>query len=201
MYPAAERNKEPILQVLKRLIQPGLDQNFLEIASGSGQHVAYFAPHFPQVTFHPTEYDGELLGSISAHSSALENVQPPLQVDVTTDFSTWSNGLFKPSSIDFIYAANMIHISPFKCTLGLFKNAGALLKPAGMLITYGPYAINGKITPESNQTFDAHLRIQNPEWGIRDIRDLKNIASDNNIKLIEIIDMPANNKTLAWEKM
>lgn len=200
IYPAADRNKDPILKVIKRFIQPMPNQTFIEIASGTGQHVAYFASHFPQLTFYPSEYDFELLESISAHSLDLGNVEKPLHVDITTDFETWGDGIFKNCSIDYIYSANMIHISPFKCTIGLFKNAGKLLKPNGMLITYGPYATHGKITPESNEMFNKSLKSQNPDWGIRDIRDLKNIARENNIELVEVIDMPANNKTLAWKK-
>ncbi|XP_063977819.1 methyltransferase-like 26 isoform X2 [Diachasmimorpha longicaudata] len=201
IYPAADRNKDPILRVLKRLIRPGADQTLLEIASGSGQHTAHFAPHFPQVTFYPSEFDANLLGSIIAHTQDFNNVQEPLHIDVSTDSSSWPGFLFKEKSLDYIYCANMIHISPLQCTIGLFKNSAVLLKPEGLLITYGPYAVDGKITPESNVNFDRSLKSQNPEWGLRDVRDLEKLALENNIKLIEMVNMPANNMTLAWKKM
>lgn len=200
IYPAADRNKDPILSVLRRYIQRGSNQTLLEISSGSGQHVAHFAPHFPHVTFYPSEYEPRLLESIAAHANGYSNIKSPLNIDITTNFETWGNGMFKPTSLDYIYNANMIHISPYPCTIGLFTNTGKLLKPNGLLITYGPYAFDGQITPESNVNFDKSLKSQDPSWGLRDVTDLKKLAEQNNIKLIEIVDMPANNKTIIWKK-
>lgn len=196
-YHPAERNKDPILQVLKRYVVRGI---FLEIASGSGQHVAHFAPHFPQVMFYPSEKESRLLQSIEAHSYGDSNIKRPVYIDVTTNYQEWGYGIFQPNSIDYIYNANMIHISPYECTVSLFNNAGLLLKPNGLLITYGPYAFDGKITPESNVIFDKNLRLENSKWGLRDVRDLKELAKNNNILLVEIVDMPANNKTIIWRK-
>ena len=93
----------------------------------------------------------------------------------------------------------MIHISPYQCSVGLFNNAGKLLKDDGILFTYGPYAIDGKITPESNVNFNKSLKLQDSNWGLRDINDLKALAEKNGIKLINVIDMPANNKTIIWK--
>ncbi|XP_003706423.2 methyltransferase-like 26 [Megachile rotundata] len=201
IYPAADRNKEPILSVLRQYIQRGPNQILLEISSGSGQHVSHFAPHFPHITFYPSECELKLLESIAAHSNGFENIKPPLKIDITTDFHTWGNGIFKESSIDYIYNANMMHISPYQCSIKLFENAGKLLKNNGILFTYGPYAIDGKITPESNVNFDKSLKSQNSEWGLRDVKDLTELAEKNDIKLINIIDMPANNKTIIWKKI
>ncbi|XP_012276466.1 methyltransferase-like 26 [Orussus abietinus] len=200
VYPAAERNKDPILSVLRQYIRPGPDQKFLEISSGSGQHIAHFAPHFPQVTFYPSEYDRQLLGSIASYASELNNIEEPLRIDVTKDYQTWGNGVFKEKSFDYIYNANMIHISPFQCTIGLFENSGKLLKSDGILFTYGPYAVDGKITPDSNVKFDKSLRMQDHEWGLRDINDLKKLAKESGLQLLNAVDMPANNKTLIWKK-
>lgn len=200
IYPAADRNKDPILAVLKRHIRRGSDQTLLEIASGSGQHTAHFAPHFPQVTFYPSEYESRLLESIAAHTQGLSNVREPVQIDASTDWRTWAAGSFEEKTFDYIYCANMIHISPYRCTVGLFENAGALLKNDGILFTYGAYAVDGKITPESNVRFDESLRSQNPEWGIRDLREIEKLANNNKIRLLEINDMPANNKTIVWQK-
>ncbi|XP_076298462.1 methyltransferase-like 26 isoform X1 [Lasioglossum baleicum] len=200
VYPAADRNKDPILSVLQKYIQHGPDQIFLEVSSGSGQHVAHFASYFPQITFCPSEYEPKLLHSISAYANEFANIKPPLRIDITKNFRNWDNGSFKEASIDYIYNANMMHISPYECSIGLFENAGELLKDNGFLITYGPYAVDGKITPESNVNFDKSLKLQDPSWGLRDIKDLKILAEKNGIKLINIVDMPANNKTIIWKK-
>jgi len=200
IYPAAERNKDPILSVLKRYIQRGTNQIFLEISSGSGQHVAHFAPHFPHVTFYPSEYEPRLLDSIAAYANGYSNIKSPMRIDITMDFRLWSNNIFKPNSLEYIYNANMMHISPYQCTIGLFNNAGQLLKPNGLLITYGAYAFNGQITPQSNVNFNESLKSQDPSWGLRDVTDLKKLAEENDIKLIEIVDMPANNKMIIWKK-
>ncbi|XP_076645413.1 methyltransferase-like 26 isoform X2 [Halictus rubicundus] len=168
IYPAADRNKDPILSVLKKYVQHGPDKIFLEVSSGSGQHVAHFAPHFPQITFYPSEYEPELLDSISAYANEFVNIKPPLRVDITNNFRNWDNG--------------------------------KLLKDNGLLITYGPYAVDGKITPKSNVNFDKSLKLLDPSLGLRDIKDLKRLAEENGIKLINIVDMPANNKTIIWKK-
>jgi len=200
VYPAADRNKDPILSVLKRYIQRGTNQTLLEISSGSGQHVAHFAPHFPHVTFYPSEYEPRLLDSIAAYANEYSNIKSPIRIDITTDFRQWGNGIFKPNSLEYIYNANMMHISPYPCTIGLFNNAGQLLKPNGLLITYGAYAFDGQITPQSNVNFNETLKSQDPSWGLRDVTDLKKLAEENGIQLIEIVDMPANNKTIIWKK-
>ncbi|XP_046742979.1 methyltransferase-like 26 [Diprion similis] len=199
-YPSADRNKEPILSVLREYIRSGSNQNFLEISSGSGQHIAHFAPYFPQVTFYPSEVDTDLLGSIAAHTKEFSNVQVPVLVDVTTNCDCWGDKTFLENSLDYIYNCNMIHISPLACSIGLFKNAGKLLKQNGILFTYGPYKIDGIISPESNVRFDESLKARNPEWGLKDIRDLEKLANENGLHLIEIFDMPANNKTIIWKR-
>lgn len=138
-------------------------------------------------------------------------------IDVRQNFSEWGRSPYTggpflfgnmflnfselAKSFDFILNINMVHISEFACTEGLFANAGKLLKPKGKLFTYGPYAENGVLVPESNVNFDMGLRAQNPAWGVRDIVDLEKVAQKNGIKLIEKYDMPANNKCLVWQKV
>ncbi|XP_032664740.1 methyltransferase-like 26 isoform X2 [Odontomachus brunneus] len=200
IYPAAERNKDPILSLIKRYIRPGANQTFLEISSGSGQHVAHFAPYFPHVTFYPSEYEQSLLGSITAHANGHANIKKPMLIDITTDFSLWGNDIFKPNSLDYMYNANMMHITPYQCTISLFWNAGQLLKNNGLLITYGPYACDNIIYPQSNVKFHNSLKSQNRCWGLRDIRDLRHLAAKNDMSLMETVEMPAHNKTLIWKK-
>ncbi|XP_049877106.1 methyltransferase-like 26 isoform X2 [Pectinophora gossypiella] len=205
IYPAASRNKEPILQVLKRFLICDLDHLddesplFVEVASGSGQHVAHFAPYFPGVKFQPTEVDEDLLGSISyyAQNCPTKNILPPVQLDIRTKLSHYG---FQEDSIDYMYNANMIHISPYECTIGLFENAGAYLKPDALMITYGPYGKDGVITPASNVEFDASLRARDPSWGVRDLKDLIKLGEENSLTLVDTVEMPANNKTLVWKK-
>lgn len=172
---------------------------FLEIASGSGQHISHFAPHFSGVKFQPTEVDESLFGSISyyAQNCATKNIQPPLLLDICKKLQCYG---FEENSIDYMYNANMIHISPYECTIGLFENAGQYLKPDALMITYGPYSKDGVLTPQSNIDFDASLRSRNPLRGIRDINDLVKLAEENDLTLMDTVEMPANNKILIWKK-
>jgi len=119
---------------------------------------------------------------------------------VSSNVSQW--GLSGSEKFDIVFCSNVIHITPWNCTLGLFEGSSALLKGgAGLLITYGPYACDGVLSPESNLDFDLSLRSRNPEWGIRDIRDLKKLAEKNKMTLESMHEMPANNKILVFRKL
>ncbi|BFZ02655.1 hypothetical protein BsWGS_05693 [Bradybaena similaris] len=200
---AAERNKQPILDVLRPYIPPaGNSARILEIASGTGQHVAHFAPHFPHVTWQPSDVDLVCIKSISGFiaEKQLKNVLQPMVIDITKPIEKWANQNMKPESYDLILNSNMVHISPWETSLGLFKTAGVLLKPTGVLFMYGPFRIDGILTPESNVSFDASLRAQNPAWGVRDISDLKHLAKQNGLEYEKMVDMPANNKCVIFRK-
>jgi SAM-dependent methyltransferase len=201
---AADRNKEPICEILKNYIpnvaakKGSSPVDCLEVSSGSGQHVSYFSEHFPETKWQPSEYDQSVFDSIKAYTidSGSTNVLEPIVIDASNPDQWPVDG----RKFDIVYNANLIHISPPACTPGLFKGSGSVLRPGGILITYGPYAQGGILTPESNQRFDAMLKQRDPQWGIKDIEDLKKIASEAGLSLEKIHEMPANNKTLVWRK-
>lgn len=196
-YPSAERNKPFILDVLKKHFDSNKHGHVLEISSGTGQHVSYFAQHFPLLTFQPTEYEKSLFKSIDAYAAdtPTKNVKSAIFVDVTTDSNNWH---LEEKLYDYMLNINMIHIAPYNCSIMLFQNAGKLLKRDGLLITYGPYALNGCLTPQSNVDFDKNLRASDSEWGVRDIKDLEQLANANYMKLLQTYDLPSNNKCLIW---
>lgn len=197
---AADRNKDPILSVLHSRVASGRHVNGLEISSGTGQHVIHFAKALPNVTWQPSEVDAQSMSSIEAYRqhTGLQNIKPPIYLDASQSWENWSS--IQPESCDLIVNINMMHISPLACTKGLFYGVGKILKPQGLLLTYGPYAVNGSITPQSNVDFDHSLRSRNPDWGLRDIAMLTVLGQDNGLRLEEIVDMPANNKCLLFRK-
>ncbi len=191
--PAAERNKQPILEVLARVLPPrGL---VLEIGSGTGQHVAHFAQAFPTLAFQPSELDVALHASIQAWvaASRVSNVKPPLAIDLTLD--PWP-----VAAADAVVCINVIHISPWAATLGLMAGAGRILPAGGVLVTYGPYTRGGVHTSQSNEAFDASLRARNPRWGVRDLDQVAEAAGHEGLALVEVVPMPAHNFTLVWQK-
>ena len=191
--PSPERNKQPILEVLARVLPPrGL---VLEIGSGTGQHVAHFARALPALTFQPSEMDVERHASIEAWVAEgnLSNVKPPLAIDVTKH--PWP-----VSAADAVVCINVIHISPWEATLALMAGAARILPAGGVLVTYGPYMRGGAHTSQSNEAFDASLRARNPLWGVRDIDKVAEVAGNEGVALEEAVPMPANNFTLVWRK-
>lgn len=195
-YPASERNKSFILGVLQKHLDASKPANLLEISSGTGQHCAYFARHFPDVAFQPSECDASLFDSIRAYArdAPANNVRDPIVIDAKT---TWRLPI---PQYDYAININMMHVSEYACTTGLFANARRALKPRGLMVTYGAYAHHGVIAPQSNVDFDAGLRRQNSEWGLRDIVDLERLGKENGIALLKIYDLPANNKCLVWQR-
>jgi len=191
--PAAERNREPILDVLRRVLPDGAFT--LEIASGSGQHVAHFAASLPGVTFQPTDPDPAALASIDAYRAelALPNLLAPIRLDAAED--TWP-----VARADAIVCINMIHIAPFRACEGLFRGAARILPAGGVLFTYGPYRFSGAYTAPSNEAFDASLREMDPSYGVRDLDDLKRLAQQSGFVHEETVPMPANNHSLVFRR-
>lgn len=205
--PSASRNQGAILEVLKLVLDketPNL--KCLEISSGTGQHITYFSSRFPNIQFLPSEYNESMFSSILAYKQNFKsvNVADPVKIDITVPFTEWpplAKGVpFESKSLDYILNINMIHITPIECTEGLFRNASKLLKVGRHLLTYGPYALDGQIAPESNVNFDRMLKSQDPRWGIRDLNVLKKLSGHFGIECTTIFDLPSNNKCVVWTK-
>jgi hypothetical protein len=191
-WPAAERNKQPILEVLQRVLpETGW---LLEIASGTGQHAAHFAAGLAGWTIQPSDRDPEHLETLRRRAALTNNPRllPPIAVDVTE--------APPPLSPSAIYCANMIHIAPWAACIGLFGLAQRLLGEGGLLVTYGPYSLHGEHTADSNARFDQSLKSQNPGWGVRDVDHLVEVARERGLELIETCTMPANNLLLVWRR-
>lgn len=193
MAPAAARNREPILEVLRRVL-PDIGV-VLEVASGSGEHVVHFADALQSLTWQPSDPDADARASITdwTRETGLTNVLAPLELDAAS--ARWPI-----ARANAVVCINMIHIAPFTACIGLMRGASALLASGAPLVTYGPYTVDGQHISPSNQEFDESLRIRNPEWGVRDITEVASAAAEHGIELIERVAMPANNFTLVWRK-
>lgn len=192
--PAAERNKEPILDILQQVLPPR--GTILEIASGSGQHAVHFAAALPHLIWQPSDPDPDMRRSISAWTaaSALPNLRPPLDLDVMAN--PWPI-----SEAHGILCANMAHISPWTATLNLLRGAAQILASDGLLLLYGPFKKNGQHTANSNAAFDADLRHRNPDWGIRDLGEIQEAAKTQKLNYMKAIPMPANNFMLLFQRV
>ncbi|MGV3679912.1 MAG: DUF938 domain-containing protein [Acidovorax sp.] len=197
--PASERNQAPILAVLRGLLPD--TGAALEIASGTGQHAAFFSAALPGWSWQPTDLKDELFFAIAgwALQAGAANVLPAVRLDVRS--SVWPDGgapFAQP--FDLIYCANMLHIAPWACCAGLMQGAARHLAPGGRLVTYGPYIEDGVPTSPGNRGFDATLRAQDPGWGIRHRADVEREAAAAGLHLAARHAMPANNLLLVWQR-
>lgn len=184
--PATERNREPILAVLRDILPSvGL---VLEVASGTGEHIVHFARHLPALDWQPSDPDPDALTSIEAWSAdaGLPNLRPPVILDAAAE--RWPL-----DRADAILCINMVHISPWTTTLGLLDGAARLLGPGAPLYLYGPYRRADAATAPSNEAFDASLKSRNPEWGLRSLEDVVREAERRGFILRQVAPMPANN--------
>ncbi|MGA9520226.1 MAG: DUF938 domain-containing protein [Myxococcaceae bacterium] len=191
--PATQRNREPILEVLRQVLPPR--GRVLEIASGTGEHAVFFAAAFPSLEWQPTDPDGDSLQSIEAWrvESGLANVRAPLRLDVRDD--PWP-----VDCADAIVCINMVHISPWEATRALMRGAARTLSPGGPLVLYGPYLVPGEETAPSNLEFDASLRARNPEWGLRDLEAVTAEAQSQGLERDRTVRMPSNNLTVVFRR-
>ena len=192
--PATARNTEPIGAVLADEL-PGTG-TVLEIASGTGEHAAAFARRFPNLTWQPTERASHDLGSIRAYraDAGMENLAEPLVLDASS--RRWS-----VTEAAALLCVNMVHISPWTASEGLFAGAGEVLSAGSPLILYGPYREAGVETSPSNEAFDASLKARDPSWGLRRVADMDALAFANGFERTARHAMPANNLVLVYRKV
>ena len=189
--PAVARNRDPILAVLRRVLPA--HGTVLEIASGTGEHAVHFAAALPHLTWQPADLDPDALRSISAYRSwaQLPNLLPPLELDAAAP-------VWPVARADAMVSINMIHIAPWTAAAGLMAGAGRILSGGNVLYLYGPFKENGDHTAPSNAAFDASLRRRNPQWGVRDVSEVSDLARRHGLALVERIAMPANNLSLIF---
>jgi hypothetical protein len=188
--PATLRNRDAIADVLATLLPAS--GTVLEVASGSGEHCAYFARRFPALTWQPSDPELAARASIAIWCNGLENIRPALDLDAGSP--DWPVG-----GAAAVLCINMVHISPWPATLGLLTGAARLLQFGAPLFLYGPYRSQGRRTSPSNEAFDASLKARDPRWGVRDLEDV--VAAADGFVLDRVIDMPANNLSVVLRRV
>ena len=191
--PAADRNKDPILHALRRVLPPA--GRVLELASGTGQHVVHFAAAFPGITWQPSDTDKEMHTSIRHR---IRETQPANVLDVI-DLDVMSTP-WPVRDMDAIVCVNLIHVAPWPATTALFQGAREALKPGSPLVYYGPILRHDRPTANGNITFNQALLNEHPDWGLRSLDEVTAVADQFGFTLEDAIDMPANNTTLVFRK-
>jgi SAM-dependent methyltransferase len=199
--PAFHRNHDAIWQAISEFMgaQTG---DVLEVGSGTGQHVTEFARRAPQLTWWPSDILESHLTSIAAWGAAAElaNLRSPQRIDLNDTNWTWRNDAGTGGALTAILCNNLLHIAPWAVAQNLMAGAGRLLKSGGRLFVYGPFKRDGTHTAPSNAAFDASLRAENPDWGVRDVRELNTLAQAAGLTSAEVTPMPANNLVLAFAR-
>jgi len=189
---ACERNKDPILKILKHEFN---NSNLvLEIGSGTAQHAVYFGKHLSHLNWQPTDLN-ENLASIKERIEleATDNVKPPIELDV-------SKHPWPILDVDAVFTANTFHIMSWELVENFFVGLGEVLNRSGALCVYGPLKYRGKYTSESNEKFDGFLKSRDPQSGIRDFEAVNKLAIEQGLRLLEDHQMPANNQCIVWKK-
>ncbi len=197
--PATLRNREPILQVLKDVLpERGL---VLEIASGTGEHASFFANALPGLAWVPSDREADCRASIAAHAEAsgASTVLPALDLDVAAP--DWHGAVAeRHGPIDAALCVNLLHVTAWTTVEPMMAGVAVLLRREGCLLLYGPFRIDGRHTAPSNAAFDAALRAQNPDWGVRELGDVCRAAETQGLHCEQVIAMPANNQMVVYRK-
>lgn len=199
--PAFHRNHQAIWGAIAAFMAAARG-DVLEVGSGTGQHAADFARRTPQLTWWPSDILPSHLASIDGwrRQAALANLREPQRIDLTDVAWTWRGDAGSDKALTAILCINTLHISPWRTSQNLIAGAGRLLRPDGRLFIYGPFKRDGAHTAPSNAAFDATLRSENPDWGVRDVSDLSALAQAAGLTLINLMPMPANNLVLAFAR-
>lgn len=193
---AGNRNRDPILQVFKEIFPES--GNVLELASGAGNHINYFAPHFEALQFQPSDYDVDVFETIKQKRAEAgnANVADPVKIDLTKA-ETFPDP--KDRLYDVIFVVNLFQVAPVAIADGIAQVAARVLTKDGFVAIYGPFKVDGKYTTPSNEAFDKEiLAAKVPEWGLKDVKDLEKAAQAHGIALKKILDLPANNFILVF---
>jgi SAM-dependent methyltransferase len=189
--PACERNRDPILAVLRRHFADC--RSVLEVGSGTGQHAVHFAAALPWLSWQCADLEPQLPGIRQwLDEAGLPNTLPPLALDVR---GPWPKGPY-----DAVFSANILHIVGWPEVEAFFAGVGRVLGAAGTLVVYGPFNANGIHTSTSNRDFDAWLKARDPRSGIRDAEAVQALAAQAGLQLIDDVEMPANNRCLVWRR-
>ncbi len=166
----------------------------LEIASGTGQHVCYFAGELPALNWIPSEKDAGSVATLTAGLAdhGCSNVLAPLNIDVS--------GAWPELEVDAVLTANLLHVSPLQTVRQLCRGAASVCRSGGILHVYGPFKQAGEHTSEGNAAFDVSLRRDDSRWGIRDVEAVVEEAAQSGFTDARQIAMPANNLSLVFTR-
>jgi cyclopropane fatty-acyl-phospholipid synthase-like methyltransferase len=193
---AGNRNRDPILAVFKEIFPKS--GSVLELASGAGNHINYFAPHFKELRFQPSDYDVDVFETIKQKRAEAgnANVADPVKIDLTKS-ETWPDP--KDGLYDVIFVVNLFQVAPVAIADGIAQVAARVLTKDGFVAIYGPFKVDGKYTTPSNEAFDKEILAANvSEWGLKDVRDLEKAANAHGVALKKILDLPSNNFILIF---
>lgn len=193
LAPATQRNRDPILAVLRRVLPPA--GTVLEVASGSGEHAVYFAARLPALRWQPSDESAAARASVAAWAAdaGLGNVLPPVALDAAAE--PWG-----VERADAVVCINMVHIAPWAACAGLMRGAARALPPGAPLVLYGPFRVGGAHTAPSNAAFDEDLRARDPRWGVRDLEAVVAEARTHGLARVETVAMPANNLAVVFRR-
>lgn len=190
--PACERNREPILAVLRECFADRRD--VLEVGSGTGQHAVHFAAAMPWLSWQCSDRAEHLAGiRLWLDEAGLPNTPAPIELDVS---GAWARRRF-----DAVFSANTLHIMGWPEVQRFFEGVDAVLATDGVLAAYGPFNYGGEYTSDSNREFDAWLKARDPRSGIRDFEAVDALAREIGLTLMDDVAMPANNRTLVWRRL
>jgi hypothetical protein len=189
--PASERNRGPILEVLRDVFTDRA--RVLEVGSGTGQHAVHFAAAMPWLAWQTSEVEANLPGlRMWLDEAALPNTPPPFALDVA---GRWPEGRW-----DAAFTANTLHIMPWTAVERLFDMLPAVLDPGAVLVVYGPFNVGGRFTGPGNAAFDATLRVADPARGLRDLEAVDALARRAGFGPVDVRSMPADNRCLVWRR-